>query len=1530
MAFRRGTKFLAAALAASLLGAAQAAAQSSKLDARIQARRGAAAPSGYGPAAAGGPAGPRHPVLIRVSPGTTLPALRAAFPAADFGSQSGDIVTARADDAALDALALDARVRGIGASVLTRPVMDAVRSSATSTGFALGTVYGAPATDLVNATGAGVVVGVVDTGIDYTHKDFIVDNAGPATSTSRILYLWDQTIATHSATGGPFPSGYSYGVEYTNAQLTAKLQTGAGTINTVDTDGHGTHVASIAAGDGTDSGGLPSGTFKGMAPSADLIIVKTTFDTAAVVDGVNYIVARAAAAGKRAIINLSLGTQAGPHDGTSAFEAAIGAVAASTPVVVAMGNDGDAQPHAGLDIGAGGSVGTVVAIDSPTADADVEFWHPAADAYSVTVTMAGVAGTLTAPAGSNLSTTMSGHTVQIFNGTNSGHPQGDKEVYVYVNRPAGITATAINIAFSRTTSGANGRVDGWLNPSQGISFSAFVDNTRTLGEPACALNVFGVGSYASKRSWVASNGGTYWFDNQSSLGTLSAFSSRGPTRDGRQQPDVAAPGDVIAAAMSSGSSPNAVFILPDLRHRILLGTSMAAPVVTGILAARVQHGPGRTVADLREILRSQARADGATGAVPSGAWGYGKAASSPQPAAAPSGLAATTLGASSVAWSWSAAVGADAYSLYYATNPSVRLAAGVQSPYIHTGLAANTTTGVVVKGAGAGVDGPGAFISTSTLAAPPAALPTAIPHVDSATVSWTPCPAAPAASSCWGYAVTASTSPGGGGIQFSALTLDRAATALAVTGLTPLTQYYFRQSTLNLYGAGYSTGPVAATTLTDLLAPISPQFSGAGVSSMRFDWNAGGNPPGLTYIADASTSPAFAGTVHSSSTKNAYAVLSGLRTNASYYFRVQVALGPYLAPSEPVATLAAAPILSTAPYFAVSQTGFSVQWSSGGNSAGTVYRAEASASADFSPLAASSTTRNGFAAFTGLAPNTVYYARALAIAHGGTTSEYTAFGSTPTFVFQPTVGAQPFSSQGPAGFAFAFNTGGNAAGTVYTVRLATSAAFSPLTASVNTTSTSTLFSGLDSNRLYFVDVAALNLSGTPTAFTAAASTATTVVAPGAPVSAVFGRSTGTLYTSWSTATLGPGTSFSVQASALADFSVIAGASTTANAFAAVPALSPNTLHSLRVRALSLNAPTPDGPWMSIGSASTLANPPSAAGAPFPLVGIASVTVAWTPLPLAPQTAACQGYRAELSLSPGFTIILQSSAVAPGAATANFSGLSYGTVYHARVASLDQEGNPNYLVIGSTRTGAPTLSSGAVAGGALTLALPGAFPVVPSVTAQIEPGTFPPGTIVTMLSGVTLDLSNPRSSVAELTALGNAVGIDISAGGLQPLKPVRLTMAYDPLLLPPGADPKRLLIARYDEAAALWTLVPSSVDTAGRQVIATLDHFSSYSPFFATAGASLSDGVVFPQPWEAGEPNGAYGAQTLTFANYPAGTTVRLMSLTGELVWKGTAGVNGVLTWDGRNSSGRAVASGTYLALIEGAGARKVRRVAVIR
>ncbi|UPT72448.1 MAG: hypothetical protein M0D55_10670 [Elusimicrobiota bacterium] len=882
-------------------------------------------------------------------------------------------------------------------------------------------------------------------------------------------------------------------------------------------------------------------------------------------------------------------------------------------------------------------------------------------------------------------------------------------------------------------------------------------------------------------------------------------------------------------------------------------------------------------------------------------------------------------------WTWNSVVGADAYSLYYATNPAVRFAVTTAPSYTHTGLAANTTTGALIKGSGSGVDGPGAFISTSTLAAPPAALPTVAAHVSSATVSWaSACPAPPAATSCWGYAVTASTRADMSGTQFTASTLNRADLSLQVTGLAPLTTYWFRHATLNFTGAQTATGPVSATTLTDLVAPISPLFSEVSTSSIRFDWSSGGNAPGVTYAAAASTSPAFAGTVFSSSTKNLFATFPFLAPNTSYYFRVQAVGGPFLSPAAPTPTLAAPPAVSTTPFVGVAQTSFTVAWSSAGNSATTLWQAEVSANASFTPVLASSFTRNTQATFSGLTANTQYWVRALAHSHADTATAFTTLGSTATFALDPTLPVQPFSGQGSAGFTFSFNSGGNPAGTSYVVRLSTDPAVLTVSQSVVTSANAASFTGLDSNRLYWAQVAALNLSGTPTAFTAPASTATTVVAAPASGPAVVARTTGTLATAWTRSTLGPGTQFLVQASAFAGFAPVAGSSTTLNAAATISGLSPNTSHYLRVRALSLNPPTPDGPWTVLGQGSTLANAPSAAGAPFPLVGVASVTVAWTALPLAPQASACAGYLVEAASDAGFTAIVRSSVVAPGAGSANLSGLSFGTLYHFRVGALDFEGNANYLTIGSTRTASPTLSSGTVSGSGLTLALASPFTVSPSIVADVLPGTFPPGTAVTMLSGVTLDLSNPASAVARLTALGPSVGVQISAGGLQPQKPVRLLFSYDPAQLPPGSDPKRLLIARFDDASGQWVVVPSAVDVNARVIAATLDHFSSFSPFFSAASSSVDEGIIFPQPWEIGDPSGSYGSQALTFANFPDGTKIRVMSLTGEMVWEGTAAATGVLTWNGRNAHGRNVATGTYYAIIEGAGGRKVRRVAVVR
>jgi len=174
----------------------------------------------------------------------------------------------------------------------------------------------------------------------------------------------------------------------------------------------------------------------------------------------------------------------------------------------------------------------------------------------------------------------------------------------------------------------------------------------------------------------------------------------------------------------------------------------------------------------------------------------------------------------------------------------------------------------------------------------------------------------------------------------------------------------------------------------------------------------------------------------------------------------------------------------------------------------------------------------------------------------------------------------------------------------------------------------------------------------------------------------------------------------------------------------------------------------------------------------------------------------------------------------------------------------------------------------------------------------------------------------------LTALG--VTVSVSAGGLQPVVPVTIKIGYT-LANIAGVNPDHLRLARYD-ATTGWVVLDSSADQATRQVIGTTDHFSLFQIVAQTPGASVSEGFVFPNPFRP-----SLGHTKIKLSNLPAGASIKIFTATGRLLKELNADAAGqVLTWDGSDRDGRALASGVYLAVVEGAGGRRTIKFAVQR
>jgi subtilisin family serine protease len=454
----------------------------------------------------------------------------------------------------------------------------------------------------VPETGAGVFIGIVDSGFDLSHPMFR-DSSGKL----RVKALLDQT-----QTGNPV---------FDTAALTSQWAGGKGPGQ--DENGHGTHVASIA-------GGSPYQGLEGVAPEAQFLLVKTDFIN--VDSGVAWIFRQAGAS--PCVVNLSLGGHYGSHDGTSQEEKLYETLTRPGKIlVVAAGNERQDNLH----IGGRFVLGQIeeVAFDiqpdpsgqRPPVSA-ATFWYEDVDSFDVEI-ITPTRQSIPLPA-INKADRFTGANLEIEVSRRLYTPAKAIQIEVTINftrlniRPADLRDWRFRF---RCTSATVGRLDGWF-ANQG--FGRFrphplLETARTLGIPATSKASITVASHVSKNTWNSDDG--QQLDGNVLIGRSSPFSSLGPTRDGRWKPDISAPGQYITAALANDSelSQEAERVQVSERLVTIEGTSMATPVVTGAIALMLQKKPSLTPSQILDFFNQNARRDQQTGpALWTPTYGYGK------------------------------------------------------------------------------------------------------------------------------------------------------------------------------------------------------------------------------------------------------------------------------------------------------------------------------------------------------------------------------------------------------------------------------------------------------------------------------------------------------------------------------------------------------------------------------------------------------------------------------------------------------------------------------------------------------------------------------------------------------------------------------------------------------------------------------------------------------------------------------------------------------------------------------------------
>ena len=546
-------------------------------------------------------------------------------------AQYGTILSVRIPADKLETVSQLPAVKYIEIGRPVRPLMNNVRSSEFCNVDDLHAGTGLTQT----YTGKGVIVGIIDNGFQYNHINFYDSDR----QNLRIKRVWNQNIS------GNLPTGFYYGTEYTTADeiIAAKQDFKAS---------HATHVAGIAAGayNGND--------YYGIAPDADLVFVSyniydNSSSNTSISDGLKYIYDYAESVGKPCVVNMSLGTHIGPHDGSSTFDRICDELQGPGRLLVgAAGNEGDFNLHAQKTLTATDkTMKSLVDFVSYYGYGTIDIWGDANQPLSARVivydtrnkkevyssdsfsTATGTSKLIENPTGAE-------GKITIATATDSNNQKGnitidleisyfDKSYYYIGFEVTGPEGTTVNAW-----------ADGYDSQLANYGNSEFTngDNSSTMGEiGGTGERIITVGAYTSCNYIEHKNSSTYNRTNET-VNRLASFSSTGPTADGRMKPDITAPGSMVISSFNSstcsrGGDDYSYVVSEENVNTVnyyygsMEGTSMATPVVTGILATWLQARPDLTPEMVREVFARTAKTDGYTGSIAgtgNNQWGYGK------------------------------------------------------------------------------------------------------------------------------------------------------------------------------------------------------------------------------------------------------------------------------------------------------------------------------------------------------------------------------------------------------------------------------------------------------------------------------------------------------------------------------------------------------------------------------------------------------------------------------------------------------------------------------------------------------------------------------------------------------------------------------------------------------------------------------------------------------------------------------------------------------------------------------------------